>query len=183
MAISTCKKTGINITNVFPEGATWRGLYDKVFYTYEFLKQCDSEYVLFLDGYDTVVLTSPQELVNRFQAAGCDILYSGEKTMYPPAIEASRIEGGGIFPYINSGCFMGRRESLLLFHELLIEKLSDSEFMASYIAQACQNDQGLVRLLAGNFNEANIRVDYSSLLFLTVFGAEGLYVSDNKEFR
>lgn len=81
---------------------------------------CKSNWGVFLytDGWDTFALAPPSEVLQKFEAMGCDLLLSAEKNCYPLRETAS------LYPkevsewrYVNGGGFIGKCETFVELYE------------------------------------------------------------------
>lgn len=69
----------------------------------------DDELILFTDAYDTIFLTGEAEIISKFQAQECELLFSSEINCWPsPLIAVMYAPGNHHFKYLNSGGFIGR---------------------------------------------------------------------------
>jgi hypothetical protein len=80
-----------------------------------------TEYVMYLDAGDVLLLTDPSVLVERFAAYDAELVFMGESVAYPwgyPALEekeraiAARENCLPFFGFLNSGALIGRRDYL-----------------------------------------------------------------------
>lgn len=69
----------------------------------------DSELIFFTDAYDAILLTGEAEIVSKFRAQECELLFSSEINCWPsPLIAVMYAPGNYHFKYLNSGGFIGR---------------------------------------------------------------------------
>ena len=78
-------------------------------------KMDDVDVVLCTDTYDVLFSQSPDVLLERFRAAECEVLLSGELNCFPPTMYPywSGIKNSGIQLYPNGGVYMGTRRGLM----------------------------------------------------------------------
>ena len=86
----------------------------------EFLKELPiADVVLFMDGYDTFFADDPLTILERWYDFGVDILFSAEDTFWPPEEflqkQFERHHPDTVYPYLNSGLYMGRADALYHF--------------------------------------------------------------------
>jgi len=74
----------------------------------EFLKkESPHTLVMFVDGYDSIILADPREIVKKFKAFDTTLLISGEKNCSPDESLAGGFSSNGTAPFLNSGGYMG----------------------------------------------------------------------------
>lgn len=85
-----------------------------------------AELILFIDGYDALLLCEEDEIVNKFNLFNKDIVFSTETNCWPDPSMASHypVESNSPYKYLNSGGFIGKAGSILNF---LNDKSFDSE--------------------------------------------------------
>ena len=78
-------------------------------------KLSDDDIVLCTDTYDVLLNQPPAVLLERFHAAKCDVLLSGELNCFPPEMLShwSNVKKSGIRLYPNGGVYMGTCRGLL----------------------------------------------------------------------
>ena len=78
-------------------------------------KMDDDDIVLCTDTYDVLLNQPPDVLLERFRAAECDVLLSGELNCFPPEMLShwSNVKKSGIRLYPNGGVYMGTCRGLL----------------------------------------------------------------------
>jgi hypothetical protein len=97
-------------------GKKWKGLGDKVLATLEFCRQHPDDIICFIDGFDSVVLSSKDEILQKY------------KSLQTPLVMSHGAKGGVFLKYmqdkvfgkcknirLNSGMFIGTSESIIEF--------------------------------------------------------------------
>lgn len=102
----------------------WNNL-QKFILTLGAIKESKCEYVIGLDSHDVLVLGDFDKVLKKFLSKKCEILFNCEKKFYPDFNNNYFVENKnfqqkvskGIFKYLNSGCWMGKREFCINFFE------------------------------------------------------------------
>lgn len=105
---------------VYGLGEPWPGLYQgKVVDLRRAIENVDSEYILVSDANDAFFLAEEDEILAKFHAAKCSVLISGDRNCWPePYLEPLYPQSESLWRYspwryVNSGGYMGSKESLL----------------------------------------------------------------------
>lgn len=104
--------------NVLGKGiSSWQNLM-KIRLTQDFLKSVKTEYMLAIDGSDTVILGDVNRCVEALETAGCDALFSSETACYPNAAKLRNKQDQlapteSPFKYLNSGVAIFRSEAAI----------------------------------------------------------------------
>lgn len=101
---------------VLGNGKKWNGLGDKVLATLEFCRQHPDDIICFVDGFDSVILSSKDEILQKY------------KSLQTPLVMSHAIKKGVLQKYmqdklfgkcknarLNSGMFIGTSESIIAF--------------------------------------------------------------------
>lgn len=102
----------------------------KIQYLCEYLaEQNPDETVMYIDGYDVVLLANPEEIEKKFNDMGYDVLFSTEqncnvsgglRVRFPTWLNYPKSEGP--YRFLNAGSFMGKAGKMLeLFVQLQIK--------------------------------------------------------------
>jgi glycosyltransferase involved in cell wall biosynthesis len=69
----------------------------------------DDDVVMFVDGYDTVLLAGPDEIVDKFRAVGSPLVVSAELNCHPeePGLAGRFPKSPTPYRYLNTGSFIG----------------------------------------------------------------------------
>ena len=117
----------------------------------------DNDIIMFLDGYDTFIHSTEEEILERYFSFKKEIIFSAEKTCWPDNSIAKKFPETGGYKYLNSGTFIGTVSSLKKFFSNPIQNHEDDQLY-------CQK-----QYLYENFN---IGLDYESYIFLCMSGLE-----------
>ena len=125
-----------------------------------------TEYVLYADSRDAILIQPPAVVLQRFREKfSCDLLFGGDRLSYPPDPEMKRHEdrraGNEIseFRYLNAGAWIGR-----------------TRFAAEFFAAAsrCEpwpgapdSEQGILRRLLPRYGH-RIGIDYRCEIFFNI---------------
>lgn len=81
------------------------------------LKTINDEHVIITDCWDVLFLESPVAIVDRFRQFGKPIVWSSERTLFPPADYGQYPEGIGDSRFLNCGFGVGEREAFIAIFE------------------------------------------------------------------
>lgn len=88
--------------------------------------------ILFLDGYDTIVLKASSIIREEYELMGHKILFGAEKTCWPdPKLAPKYPKTSSEWKYLNSGQFIGYAKDLLNLIEDGIEDAGDDQYYYS----------------------------------------------------
>ena len=146
-------KHGWNLINL-GKGVEWQGGTmegqgggHKINLVKEYLKdKKDSDVLVFLDGYDTFLSDSIDEILYRYNEWNTEILFSSERFCWPDEGLASEIKAlnknqDTPYQYLNSGMYIGRIGKL---RELFAEDLKNSDDDQLYVQkQYLKNPKGI----------------------------------------
>lgn len=124
----------------------------------------DNDIILFLDGYDTFIHKSEEEILQRYFGFRKEIVFSAEKTCWPDESLKDLFPETGGYKYLNSGSFIGTAKEIKKLLELPILDEEDDQL---YLQQ---------RYLTGKYD---IALDYESYIFLCMSGLEDSIGFDN----
>lgn len=148
----------------------WRNCY-KIYLTADALRRVTTPYVMALDADDVLVLSPIGEILETFQAFGCDIVIGSEKHSWPDVRSLARFERSiaqSEYCYLNSGAWIGRTEACARFFQDcqdadLGEILNDKSNMT-----ILYDDQGRTRQ-AFRRNYPAVQLDYQCRIFQSLF--------------
>lgn len=125
----------------------------------EYLSTVDEDtIVMFVDGYDTFIAASREEILSRYLGFNKDIVFSAEKTCWPDQSMAELHPSTHTeFKYLNSGTYIGRAGAL---KELFSSDIQDYEDDQLYVQKAFLQ------------NQSNIALDTESYIFMCLAKAE-----------
>lgn len=107
--------------------------YDKLFY-YKIVKVLEYielyvigkyDYILFLDATDTNFITSPNNIIEKFESLNCSIIMGAEKGLWPPTNYTHLYENKRVVSdskYLNSGTYFGYTDKIVYHLKDIIEK-------------------------------------------------------------
>jgi hypothetical protein len=82
-----------------------------------------TEYILFLDAFDTNFLKDPSNLETEFKSFNCSILFCAEKGMWPPTDYNHLYSNKRVISekkYLNSGAYIGYTKKIIEYLESII---------------------------------------------------------------
>ena len=87
----------------------------------------DHEIVLFTDGYDALMLADGDEILEKFNNYGTDLLFSAETCCYPdPTLESRYPQTDSPYKYLNSGGFIGKAGLLKELHAIDLSNVASN---------------------------------------------------------
>lgn len=105
----------VNVLGTYP--GQYTGLSDKPRLLYHAINsnQLTSEYLLFVDSWDLVFASSPDEVIEKFVGTGSDIVVSAEKNCFPDDLKKAydNLDFTSSYKYLNSGVIVGKTNSIL----------------------------------------------------------------------
>jgi len=113
--VMSAQKFGWDIEVICTE---WKGFGTKLIETYNYFKQNpDVKELIFVDAYDVLILSTPQEVEEKIQDR-TKMLVSVEKACYPDSVLASEYpETRSEWKYVNSGTYYAPREVFMELFE------------------------------------------------------------------
>jgi hypothetical protein len=136
----------------------WLNSRDKPRTILDALQRIDTEFVLYADSRDAVLLRHPSEAVEQFAAMdGCELLFGGDRINWPalPRFRAFEMNLPGAraseFRYLNGGAWLGRTQYCRRFFEQVVAM--------PVIAEAPESEQGLLKALLPS-TVPQVRMDY-----------------------
>lgn len=142
----------------------------KIYWTYDYLKICNEEIVIFTDGYDVFYLHNSNLIYEKFISLNTDILWSSEK-WYSHQLDKYKIFydniGKGKYKYLNTGGVIGYKSALLEFYTNMINYMETEEFWVHMNNNNLQtDDQAIISTyIANNYNKYNLSLDYDQNIF------------------
>ena len=116
-----------------------------------------NDIVMFLDGYDTFIVETEEEILQRYFSFRSEVVFSSEKTCWPNSDMSDQFPETGGYKFLNSGGFIGTVSALQKIFEDPIEHHEDDQLY-------CQ-----LKYLATGYN---IVLDYESYIFFSLAGLE-----------
>ena len=114
-----CENNNVQIYNTAMNEVRWNNVL-KISHILKCLEQINTDYVLIVDGRDTILVNNlDEEFLDKFKQFNCPIVYNGTPIAYPniriePIQELIRIKGKQ--RYLNAGVCIGRKEALKEFY-------------------------------------------------------------------
>ena len=153
------------------ESEEW-GMPNKIKYYLNTLKNLQSEIVILMDGYDSLVVTF-DNLIDRFKNCGFRILFNATRGQYPE--NDIEVVPEGIPLHLNAGCCIGYREDLIKFYTECLEYLSlpnprnSEQFVVRHAFAKYSND----------LNNKFIFFDYKNDIFHTMKNTVTVRIKDD----
>jgi len=118
----------------------------------------DEDVVIFLDGYDTFIGASQEEIMDRYLGFNSAVVFSAETTCWPDPSLADKFPNPSTgVPYLNSGTYMGTVKELKRMFSAPITNAEDDQLYAQK------------QYLSGDYD---VVLDHESYLFFCLAGAE-----------
>ena len=117
----------------------------------------DNDIIMFLDGYDTFIHSTEEEILERYFSFRKEVIFSAEKTCWPDSSISEKFPETGGYKYLNSGTFIGTVSTLKKIFSDPIEDYADDQLYCQYKYLEDTLDIGL---------------DYESYIFLCMSGLE-----------
>ena len=150
----SAEKYGWYLNNL-GEGVKWEGGTmegqgggHKINLVKEYIKNLDdSDVLVFLDGYDTFLSDSIDEILTRYKEWNTDIIFSSERFCWPDELIGSELKALNSnqdtpYQYLNSGMYIGRVGRL---RELFAEDIKNNQDDQLYVQkQYLKNPKGIV---------------------------------------
>ena len=160
--IEQLKKSDISYINPAVDVVNWKNTL-KPQLTLNALNNVSTQYAVILDSADVVLTEKFINIVDRYQSYGKDIVFSGNSVQFPNVSLDSVVgrEGWGTEKYLNSGCVIGKVESLKSFYTAVISAGNeDNQF---------KSDQYMVRSVYDAYKDI-AAIDYQSKCFQSMIG-------------
>lgn len=128
------------------EYGQWGGLSSKPKWLYKAIKDghITGDVLVFVDNWDLIFLSDPQEMVDRFLSFDTDIVISSERNCFPGDLkeEFDKIAAPTDYKYLNSGCIVGKTEAILTcLEEMDLPNLPDDYYDPVKNCNVHPNDQ------------------------------------------
>lgn len=117
----------------------------------------DNDIVMFVDGYDTFISASPNDILSRYFNFRKEIVFSSEKTCWPDKSISDLFPETGGYKFLNSGTYIGTVKALKELFFLDIQDHEDDQLYAQ-------------KIYLKNLDQ--IALDYESYIFLCLSGLE-----------
>ena len=117
----------------------------------------DNDIIMFLDGYDTFIHASKEEILKRYFSFRAEVVFSAEKTCWPNKNISDMFPDTEGYKYLNSGTFIGTVASQNRIFSQEIQDHEDDQLYCQY------------QYLSTEFD---ITLDYESYIFFCLSGLE-----------
>lgn len=146
-------------------GEKWTGFHDKAIAVVEFCKKVKSDdIVCVVDGFDTLILESSDEILKRYKELDKDLVFSVGAAVDQKYF-LDRVFGTCDGKRLNAGMYMGKAGSIIN----LLEDLKKGEDDQRYVTAKCSEGK-------------EIFIDEDSYLFYNYSIHDKIHVRDNKLF-
>lgn len=126
----------------------------------DFIKDKEpDDIIIFFDGYDVVVNDSLQTIVERFFEFDCDLLFAAESNIWPDSRLRDQFDNLQPYPFLNSGCYIGRVGYLASIIDDYIPNSEDDQLFFQKKFLASDRDK--------------FKLDHEHYIFSCLAGAEG----------
>ena len=163
-------------SGVFP----WINGRDKPRLLAAFARQATTEYILYADSRDAILMLPPTTILERFRNHfACDLLFGGDRLSWPASEQfrhyEDKLKGADQteFKYLNGGCWIGKSKFVADFFSAASACVP--------VAGAVDSEQGLLRQLLPFYKE-KIAIDYRCEIFLNIgflFAPNVISIQDN----
>jgi len=148
--------------------------YFKFDLTVNYLKNLNVDYVVGCDSHDALLLNDPNDMLNKFVALDCEMLFNGERRFYPDVGDITSLwkeneykRFGGRYPFLNAGAWIAKRDFAINFfsecNKVRIYDLMNCERYAFLKKDSIGCDQSSIHATLAKFPE--VRVDSNSVVF------------------
>jgi len=128
------------------------------------LRSIDTDYVLYADSRDAIIVGDPAVVLERFKEGfSCDMLFGADRINWPPERQFARFEeplakqAGSDYRYLNGGLWIGKTG--------FCAELFSLAAVTEPVASASESEQGILkRLFQAHY--PRIQLDYCCELFL-----------------
>ena len=154
----SCKQYGVDL-KMIGLGEAYKGHYLKLQWMLDYVRTLqDDEIVLFVDGFDVLVLADSETLLRTFKQMNAPIVIAAERECYPYAdLKNAYPSSPTSFRYINSGTYMGYASAL-------------REWLEDLNINQTECDQGQVtKHFLANREKNFLKLDYHCELFLPLY--------------
>ncbi len=154
--LDSCKHFDIEI-DVLGLGLPYEKNTQKLVYVQEYLDTIpDDHVVLFVDGYDTIIVETKEKILAKFLAKNINCVFSASTILYPPkeSLRSKFPSSPTRFKYLNSGSYIGYAGYI----KAMLKSMQPFDLSK-------RSDQGLFQLYYLKHKQ-EIRLDYDCDLFL-----------------
>ena len=160
----SAKRLGVSVRVFGQNRKEWTNAIDKPQVIREALAEVDTEFTLYSDSRDCILLDSPQKARTQYEKhfPGKQLVFGADIVNWPPVLAFQRYEKKlagsevGRYRFLNGGCWMGRTAFCRTFFDQVAE--------AEPVPEAPDSEQGLLKGLLPEFSE-EVALDYGTELF------------------
>ena len=127
--LDSCKQKAL-VIDILGLDSPFRGRADKLLYVQRYVHNLpDSDVVLFVDGYDTLVLADKTVILDKFFSMKAPFVIAAEKTCWPDRDLAQKYpQSPTSYKYLNSGSYIGYvKEVKEILSELVLIQAGDDD--------------------------------------------------------
>tara|TARA_R100000027_G_scaffold26373_1_gene19128 strand:+ start:16149 stop:16868 length:720 start_codon:yes stop_codon:yes gene_type:complete len=160
----TADRLGVTVTVAGKGRSEWSNAVDKPLAIREVLETVDTEFTLYADSRDCLLLRDPVAALESFRSnySSRQLVFGADIVNWPPVREFQRYEKGlagpdaGRYRFLNGGCWLGRTAFCKTFfeHAMRIEPAQE----------APDSEQGLLKAILPSYPE-EVTLDYGTHLF------------------
>lgn len=159
------------------EVVAWNN-YLKFAFNIQACRETRAKYVMGCDAHDVILLSSPDEILERFLSFNCKLLFNAERYFYPNVPEPIAQEWRQFeeqhysgFPYLNAGIWIGERDFVLDFFsacdKVRVHDLFDCSNYRALRSDFIGCDQSSIHATFPKF-WPDIQIDSQAELFLNI---------------
>ena len=150
-------------------GEKWNGLYNKILSTVNFCKsKKPDDIICFIDGFDSVVLTSKEEILEKYKSLNIPLVFSQDITTSSIIIKygQDKVWGKCKNNRINSGLYIGTAEKIIDFWKDMKETEASDQ---AYASRTCRKKNYM-------------KIDDEHKLFYNYSSADTINIKNNSIF-
>lgn len=133
---------------------------------YVWAKEHPNEDYMYLDGYDTFVVTDMEEIEKKYHNYDCKMLVSGEGVVFPNAFWGDGYDdSGSIWNYVNGGAYITNTDYFVKVCDGTSYNTTDGIYSMGKLQQF--NDQEWLTILALAFRK-DVKIDTNCEVFQTL---------------
>jgi hypothetical protein len=156
---------GLSCTVLGRDVVQWLNSRDKPRVIAEAARMIETEYLMYVDSRDAVMLHSPEVALAAFLESECDLLFGGDRLSWPPINTFKRFEDNlpgaraTEFRYLNGGGWIGRTKYAAEFFDEAMKRTT--------VKEVPDSEQGLLRQV---LQESGSRacIDHRCSVFLNI---------------
>lgn len=157
-----CQKNNIEIynDNSLYKTTEWNNLM-KIQGILNIIDSINTEYILFLDGKDTVILKDIDEsFIEKFKTFNADIVFNYHSFPFPKCVEGEKLH------YINAGVCFGRKDALKKFYTECWRRCQEGDVYISKVTGKISEQYCVCKV--ATYIDLHIDVDKKGILFINI---------------